>query len=234
VAEFTDQAFQKALSITKSFEGADYDTVTGNFDGMILSVGILQWNIGSQTLQRLLVNSFQADKQKFYNIFGRDTADKIIKACLSKDKLFFENVYKDKKLRAAFAEWGRQFASIQDKEARLLARHAARTCETYELNTERGFCWAYDLTVQNGSMGQAGVEAKEYIRTVAKPLGLSEIEVLKALTSIRARFVRQKYVADFTARKLTIAVGIGRVHGKNYSLNGLFTPEVTWRKQVLN
>ena len=46
------------VQVTGTFEdGAPtYDAVTGNFDGQGLSVGILQWNAGSGTLQNLLVN----------------------------------------------------------------------------------------------------------------------------------------------------------------------------------
>lgn len=46
------------VQITGTFEdGAPtYDAVAGNFDGQGLSVGILQWNAGSGTLQNLLVN----------------------------------------------------------------------------------------------------------------------------------------------------------------------------------
>ena len=46
------------VQVTGTFEdnAPTYDAVTGNFDGQGLSVGILQWNAGSGTLQNLLVN----------------------------------------------------------------------------------------------------------------------------------------------------------------------------------
>jgi hypothetical protein len=46
------------LQVSGSFEnggGARYDSLTGNFDGQGISVGILQWNAGQGTLQTLLI-----------------------------------------------------------------------------------------------------------------------------------------------------------------------------------
>lgn len=45
------------LHVSGGFEngaGASYTTVTGNFDGMGISCGILQWNAGQNTLQALI------------------------------------------------------------------------------------------------------------------------------------------------------------------------------------
>jgi hypothetical protein len=49
---------QLCLNITGSFENGapNYSSVTGNFDGQGLSVGILQWNAGQGSLQSLLMN----------------------------------------------------------------------------------------------------------------------------------------------------------------------------------
>jgi hypothetical protein len=47
------------VQVSGSFEnagGASYTTITGNFDGQGLSVGVLQWNAGQGTLQTLLQN----------------------------------------------------------------------------------------------------------------------------------------------------------------------------------
>lgn len=51
------QMLELCLSITGSFENGapTYDAVTGNFDGQGLSVGVLQWNAGQGSLQRLLL-----------------------------------------------------------------------------------------------------------------------------------------------------------------------------------
>ena len=48
--------FDTCLNITKQFEGADFDTVTGNFDGQGMSFGILQFNLRSETFQNYILN----------------------------------------------------------------------------------------------------------------------------------------------------------------------------------
>ncbi|KAK47813.1 hypothetical protein BG58_40945 [Caballeronia jiangsuensis] len=47
---------KKALSVTGRFEDSEnpFGAVSGNFDGMGISLGVLQWNIGSNSLQPLL------------------------------------------------------------------------------------------------------------------------------------------------------------------------------------
>ena len=51
-----DQLLDTCLNVTGHFEGGTpkYSAVTGNFDGMGLSAGIIQWNLGQGTLQQLL------------------------------------------------------------------------------------------------------------------------------------------------------------------------------------
>ncbi len=48
--------FDVCLTITKQFEGADFDTVTGNFDGCGMSFGILQFNLKSETFKNHILN----------------------------------------------------------------------------------------------------------------------------------------------------------------------------------
>src|SRR3954468_6042136 len=49
---------EKALSITGHFEDSDdpLGAVSGDFDGMGISLGVLQWNIGSNSLQPMVRN----------------------------------------------------------------------------------------------------------------------------------------------------------------------------------
>lgn len=55
------EMLESCLQISGSFENGDpaYDAITGNFDGMGMSVGILQWNAGTGTLAMLLQKMIQ-------------------------------------------------------------------------------------------------------------------------------------------------------------------------------
>src|SRR5271155_3040102 len=53
------QLLELCLKVSGGFEsgtGPSYTTLTGNFDGMGMSAGILQWNAGQGTLQTLVTN----------------------------------------------------------------------------------------------------------------------------------------------------------------------------------
>src|SRR6185369_15628581 len=67
----------KALSMTTTFENGrplNFGGLSGNFEGQGLSFGLLQWNIGTGSLQPLL-NEFARDHaQHFDAIFGTDAA----------------------------------------------------------------------------------------------------------------------------------------------------------------
>lgn len=49
-----------ALAITGKFEGKGFGQVTGNFDGMAVSCGILQWNYGMESLQGKILRPYIA------------------------------------------------------------------------------------------------------------------------------------------------------------------------------
>lgn len=53
MAEMT--IYDACLKITGAFEGRGFGTVVGSFDGQGLSAGMLQWNVGSGTLQNLIL-----------------------------------------------------------------------------------------------------------------------------------------------------------------------------------
>lgn len=72
-------AEEKALRITSSFETGrplGFGGLTGNFDKMGVSFGLLQWNIGSGSLQPLLWEFSQRHPQRFNTVFGTD-ADRL-------------------------------------------------------------------------------------------------------------------------------------------------------------
>lgn len=78
--------FEDALTIILSFESNSlniedgYDKVTGNFDGNGVSLGLLQWNIGTGSLQRLVKKAGQETVLQNMPTYG----DEFWKACNSK------------------------------------------------------------------------------------------------------------------------------------------------------
>jgi hypothetical protein len=74
-----NKAKEMALLITSYFEGSTatklkYDAIAGNFDGMGMSFGIIQWNFGKGTLAPVLSDMISTDKNAFKACFG-NTSD---------------------------------------------------------------------------------------------------------------------------------------------------------------
>jgi hypothetical protein len=73
------ETLELCLQISGSFENGDpaYDAITGNFDGMGISVGILQWNAGAGSLSTLIRQAAQCSSAEAVNAFfsnGEDVA----------------------------------------------------------------------------------------------------------------------------------------------------------------
>jgi hypothetical protein len=210
-----DKRYTRALEITSKFEGASWGTVTGNIDGQILSVGILQWNVGQGTLYPLIVDSTREDMAKFREIFG-DDARAVQMAAKYKDRSYFANMLEDdgkrvrEEWRKRWSAWGRAFQSVQLRGAEPYFKAAERLQAYLQLTSERSFYWAFDFVVQAGGIGPA----RDIIEAHKKRLlALDEDMRMHVVTIMRASTVRREFAYAFISRKLAIVHGIGWVNG---------------------
>src|SRR5258705_11708226 len=81
MANLTPEWLKKALEVTGGFEtdGNPWAGVSNDFDQMGISCGILQWNIGSGSLQPLVKGCGQTAVQKYMPVHG----DELWTACQS-------------------------------------------------------------------------------------------------------------------------------------------------------
>lgn len=160
-AEVPTDWLNLALNITMAFEGTSWGTVAGNFDGMGISVGILQWNYGQGSLQTKIL-------QPYINRFGTQDLDACFGVKVS------ESAYLSPKEAVAWAkknllhedgffngvrkfEWTRflrkeSVVQIQKEAAHSIASKAFHDARENNLLTARSFCWFFDVYVQNGSL----------------------------------------------------------------------------------
>lgn len=167
-------AEQKALAITSTLEtgrrGGFYG-LTGNFDGMGLSFGLLNWNLGAGSLQPLLRDFLRRFPARWKAVFGDDAAR-------------FAQVIADerdgaKQAQTAFAiremnqrsqqqgktswtinpRWTAhfrrlsedvEFQAIQVAVARGLFDRAEYFCRYFSLISERAFCFMFDAVSSHG------------------------------------------------------------------------------------
>ena len=167
-----------ALRITGHFEdSADpLGGVSGDFDGMGISLGVLQWNIGSGSLQPLVKKVGQQSVVTLMQNCGPD----MWTACnstISKGLSIVRGWQNGQKLkpnpRAELKSFthGDAFVAQQIAAANHVAQTAFSTVVAW--NTEAGlgdptvqdFCWFFDVITQNGGMKNVrATDVKNFIQ----------------------------------------------------------------------
>lgn len=151
---------ETAMEITGGFEGAKYNTVTGDFDGQGISVGVLQWNYGQGSLQKKIL-------QPFISLLGEGrvdgyfpqkvsiTADMSPKAAV---KYARKHMLNGQLLKPEWAAAWKNFLTsnvikdIQLTAAGSIAAKAYQDAVSHNMRSLRAFCWFFDVYVQNGSL----------------------------------------------------------------------------------
>jgi hypothetical protein len=171
-------AEQKAIAITSTLEtgrrGSFYG-LSGDFDGMGLSFGLVNWTIGTDSLQPLLRDFAQAHPDRWRSTFGADAerflavikpqgpAAKKSQLAFAKSELNERCKVKQKgKLVETFCikePWQTyfkrlaadpEFQRIEVRYVRDLLDRARYFCELFGLRSERAFCFMFDAVSSHG------------------------------------------------------------------------------------
>lgn len=163
------QAKRMAGAITSAYEGGG---VAGDFDGQGLSLGVLQWNMGSGTLQPLLreMANQPASASNFDAIFSgtTDSGEKmsdvlrgVLNGSGASQLQFAKSINTEKNKiqepwNTAFQKLLEDpgFEKIEEKYAANYIDKAARIMNDADVGvkTVRGYALAFDIAVQNGSL----------------------------------------------------------------------------------
>ncbi len=231
-------ALTGAFEIGKGFPDC-FAGLSGNFDGQGVSFGVLQWNFGQGTLQKLLGEMIASHRQVMEAVF-QEQLD-ILKEALqadqegARDELmeFAGSIqhpvkhYLTQPWRGMFKALGRtqECQDIQVKYAGERYRKALDWTGEYGLWSERAVALMFDINVQNGSI-QRRVKARIMSEVAALPGGLSEaereVETMRLVANLRAEASSSRWVEDVRSRKLCCANGEGSVHGVPYDLAAQF------------
>ncbi|NIM99121.1 MAG: peptidoglycan-binding protein [candidate division Zixibacteria bacterium] len=230
----------RCLALTGSFEtGEDFPDcfagLSGDFDGQGMSLGVLQWNFGQDSLQPLLKEMANKHPKIIKGIFGAHYAvllqalksgkEELITFARSIQHPFKHYVYEP--WRGMFKSLGRtgEFQDIQVRHAHKLFKSALRLCSGYGLWSERAVALMFDIKVQNGSIGRL-VKAQIIQESNGLPKSLTknelEVEKMRIVANRRAEASNPRWVEDVRARKLCCANGRGIVHGIDYDLEAQF------------
>lgn len=237
-----DKWLDLALEITGAFEGKGYGQVTGNFDKMGLSVGILQWNYGQGSLQNKILKPYLAQHGSIdkLGIFPKPIEHSAHMSNSQGVAFAVREMNTSKnKVKAEWAKAWEKFMllpeviQLQKKAAGNVQKSALSLCSKWGMITPRAFCFFFDVVTQNGSMKSVSKPTpnddliKKYIAEAnsqnkkiwAKKSLTDEQKILFQAAYLRARLSNPTYFQDVFSRKGTIAMGEGYVHGKVWKYN---------------
>lgn len=233
--------FDLCVKITSGFEGTDYGTVTGNFDGQGISAGILQWNLGQGTLQSYILNSVNL---MMYDYFPARID--LLKYITPQEAVRWAKDVVCDASGKMLPQWHKSFnrfmlepsvISAQKKAIDLYFHQAKTICGKLGLSHEnrRGMAFSFDIAVQNWSLNidvpEPNITQAENILNQYAPINAElwldqvmtkEKSLLVIAAHYRALKSKKEWRADVFTRKCTIAMGIGIVHKKKYYLEKLY------------
>jgi hypothetical protein len=227
---------ERCLALTGSFETGKYPPdcfwgLTGDFDGMGLSFGALQWNVGQGTLQPVFKQMYSQHADLLRNIFHEyfDTLAHLAGELVAEQLAFTRSIQTRGVLhepwQGMLIALGRtlECQQIQTEQASALFNQALQMCADYGLVSERAVALMFDILTQGGSIGSV-VRAQIMGDFAHLPPGDpgNEVARMGIVANRRAASSDPKFVDDVRTRKLTIANGTGTVHGIYYDLDDMF------------
>jgi hypothetical protein len=231
---------ERCLALSGAFETSTgfpdcFCGLTGDFDGMGLSYGVIQWNIGQGTLQPLFSDMLSAHADIMASIFhdNLDALQNMLSSPLEA-QLEWARTIQDPVRHAIFEPWKglfqalgrtREFQDVQLAHVQTFQQSATALCQRFGVTTERALALMFDICVQNHSISS---DTEAQIRTDfaaipadADPMD-AEVARLQSIANRRAEAAKPEFVEDVRARKLAIANGLGTVHGLSYNLEQQF------------
>ena len=167
-------AERRALEITSTLEtgkAGGFYGLSGNFDGQGLSFGLVNWTIGTGSLQPLLRDFAHEEPSRWKAVFGRD-ADRFEALIARKGReaereqlRFAVEEMNEKALVRGHVRWAIRepwrtyfkrlseepaFRQIQLRYVRNLLGRAAYFCRLFALKSERAFAFMFDAVSSHG------------------------------------------------------------------------------------
>jgi len=176
----TNKFIEIALKVTGHFEDSKdpMGAVSGDFDGMGISLGVLQWNIGSGSLQPLVLAAGKTAVMNAMPIHG----DELWRACnvnIAQGLAIVRAWQSGHQLRNPIKAELKAFTHSQDfvdqqiRKANTVANHSWDIASDWNAQTGGGaptqleFCWFFDVMTQNGGLkGVSPDDVKNFIGQV--------------------------------------------------------------------
>ncbi len=237
VCEFAARPLlERCMALTGTFETSKYPPdsflgLSGDFDGMGISFGVCQWNIGSSTLQPLIQDMFTQHTETAQSIFHEqfDTLRTLGTVSLADQLAFTRSIQTrgdiNEPWKGMLLTLGRtpEFQSVQANHASGIYTQALQFCREFQLHSERAIALMFDIATQNHSISDVVKQAILADFSQIQPSDpAAEVTKMRIVANRRAAASRPEYVDDVRTRKLAIANGSGTVHGLLYDLDDMY------------
>lgn len=214
----------RALQLTAAFEGHGFQLAVGNFDGALLTWGIIGFTMTSGEVQQIVNSVNTAHPELVQNAFA-DSAEELLQL-MSADRAFQKEWANSHTLKnGALAEpWKTMFATfgsfpeVQAEQIKHVRQDylnpAIVTAGRLGCTSELALALCFDIHVQNGGIKPSVLKA--LLPQIQAGMNESDVRVLVA--NAVADSARAAWKEDVRRRKLTVATGDGIVHGHKYHL----------------
>ncbi|CRK80281.1 hypothetical protein [Neobacillus massiliamazoniensis] len=218
---------------TGFFEGEQaYSTVAGNFDGQGISFGILQFNLGQNTLEPLLEEYIRNYPRDFETIFGEEksqTLKQILKESHNTQRKWATTISIPGQAHKLKPDWQQAFEQmgktkenqqIQRKYALVYIELALGISQQLGIKSTQGLAFSFDQIVNDGSFPQ--------YKDVKKEVGARGNIDDKERLQIILRFIKKGVQYE---RRDLIFRGSGLYFGRDYKINnyGQLSYRNNWR-----
>jgi hypothetical protein len=214
----------RALQLTASFEGQGFTLAVGNFDGALLTWGIIGFTMQAGEVQNIILSINATNPEIVTSAFGEQAPALLaIMQDTPANQLAWANSITVNGQSLA-QPWLGMFAAfgsnpvVQAKQLELVNTQymtpAIALATSYGLTSELALALCFDIKVQNGSVNPAAAALIAAQQTPAT----TEPQLLSIIANAVGQSARPAYVKDVLSRKVTIATGNGQIHGKNYVL----------------
>jgi peptidoglycan hydrolase-like protein with peptidoglycan-binding domain len=229
----------RALQLTASFEGHGFGLAVGNFDGALLTWGIIGFTMKAGEIQKIVLAINTTNPEIVANAFGDHAAELLqVMQDTPANQLAWANAITlpSKSLAQPWRDMFAAFGSdpvVQAKQIELANAEymlpAIQLAKSYNLVSELALALCFDIRVQDGGINS---NAAALIQGQQTP-DTTEAELLGIIANAVGQSASAAWSADVLSRKTAIAAGGGTVHGKNYVLSnwglelGYQAPELT-------
>jgi hypothetical protein len=213
-------AEEKAFRITFSFEGG-LRKAAGNFDGTGLSLGALQWNLGTGSLQPLLLEFIRREPAAFDSIFREDARAfrDVLNRPIPEQVAFFDRVSIPPRKYLLREPWatrlpnlaGHQtFVQIQMATVRNRMDRAYRYLRLFSMTSERALAFMFDAVTSHGGawIDKRGTNRRQLIMdAIRTENATTEVAKMGIIARVLGDTSSPRWKKNVTCRKLLIALG---------------------------